>query len=167
MPAPLQGAYKSSTYLRRLVFRESFISPLKGEVDASAVSRRKGCARLPLTFCTKKDLKPVFLRTSGLFVCVISKFHSHFLIKCISSPIIASTFSFSTYATKYKKGNKKQQSCRSISHLCRAAVVIFNYKTVALSLLHTLMPLLPAYFLSKQLACAIHGYHSEFFLQSP
>ena len=65
-----------------------------------------------------------------------------------------------------KYSTKKQQSCRSTLLLCRAAVVIFNYKTAALSLLRMLTPLLPACFLSKQLACAIHKYRSKFFLQS-
>ena len=35
MPAPFQGAYKSSVSLRKLAFGKKLISPLKGEVAAS------------------------------------------------------------------------------------------------------------------------------------
>ena len=42
LPAPFQGAYKSSVSLRKLAFVKKLISPLKGEVAESEASRRKG-----------------------------------------------------------------------------------------------------------------------------
>ena len=53
MTAPLQGAYKVSEK-RNLELLNTFISPLKGEVDASKASRRKGwdtlCSRFVNNF---------------------------------------------------------------------------------------------------------------------
>ena len=42
MPAPFQGAYKSSTNLRQSAFDKHFISPLKGEVAASFCEQTEG-----------------------------------------------------------------------------------------------------------------------------
>ena len=57
MPAPFQGAYKSSTNLRQSAFDKHFISPLKGEVAASFCEQTEGLQYINCdTICTSQQI---------------------------------------------------------------------------------------------------------------